>query len=897
MKRGILICLLLCSWGTILIALSSIFQEVRSESPPPAMIRAAPKEPLYMQYIPEYEAERVSDAIAENIVRRIDLYAGDSTKPPDMTIYHYENLPTALRKEQDRYVLDQFNVRWDELPDDVKKKFNRLLELKGEYAENKLVVCIASRAAENFRLELRTYKHSFKTWSKAMIAETFTAGMLTIDPQTGEAVDKYDNILEAYGGFFVSNIGKMIGLGGLFEKIGTFFTSKMYDKMVISEPTRKKSVEKLERKFSRVAVKADARSNVLDDSAFQLNSIRAAESRLISAIRAAKKQRLPYGHLIFVVDSSGSMSKTDPRRVRISGLKILLHRLRKDTSVSVIDFDHGTKVVAAHLNARTELEDLKKGLNSIDSDGNTHIGKGLREAISIAKNYDDKAIIFLLTDGKDNGKEDILGIAKSVSGSIPIYTIGLTGAVNEQLLSQIADITYGRYFKAASSRHLFGKLNTILSETIQEATLLSFNDLILMGEVHEKIFTIDTSVSGFSIINSWAGSRIDLEIVRPDGQVITAKDAARFGMKYFQGANTIIAISDTAEVGEWKLRLLGTDIPSGGERYSCSVEAISDLLPQMKIRNLYTPGSSVPISVYLDKDKVIQYDVHTTVEDPTGKQQEIKGSEIYRAVVDGDYKVTCSISGYLNDGQKFIRIMSKEFHVGLPDSKSLVIPAISMVMRWIPSGSFIMGDDEGKADEKPAHELNITKGFWMAECEVTQSMWEKIMGDNPLIFKSVGSYPVEGVNYDDCQLFLEKLSAISGMKCRLPTEAEWEYACRAGTPTKYSWGDEIFSDHVRIDDEWSLGPSPVKMFSPNRWGLFDMHSNVWEWCSDWYVEDYYAKSSPKDPIGFKEGTYRVARGGAWSYGADDMRSAKRTAVFPGRRLGNLGFRVVISEKK
>jgi len=600
-----------------------------------------------------------------------------------------------------------------------------------------------------------------------------------------------------------------------------------------------------------------------------------------------------YKHIIFVIDSSGSMQKTDPLKVRTSGLKTLLNRMRKDTFISVIDFDDKARVAAAHCDARSEFSKLKRSLDLIDSAGGTHIGKALLQAIKVAQDHQEKAIIFLLTDGINNGREDVLAIAENLSKSIPIYTVGLTGEVNEAMLSKIADITSGRYFKAKSSEHLFLTLNLFLGEVNQEATIFKSAGKIMLGEVLEKVFTVDNLIKRLSVLLSWKGSRIDLEIVKPNGQVITAKNADNFGIRYFQGVNTIIASSDSSEPGQWKLSLIGTDIPSNGEEYHCSVMADSDLIPNVNLKNLYPPGSSIPSKVHIDPTVVSKYSVMMEVKDPEGKKHEISPPDFFRVLREGDYKVTYIIDGHLRDGERFRRILNKQFYVGLQDSKSLQILPIGMVMRWITPGSFTMGDNGGKPNEHPSHNVTITKGFWMAEWEVTQGMWNKIMGYNPSIFKTGANHPVEGVTHAECKEFLKKLSSVSNIECRLPTEAEWEYACRAGTLSKYSWGDEVFPDHVRISDEWSLGHSPVGMFSPNQWGLYDMHSNVWEWCQDWYGKNYYANSPPKDPTGPKEGLYRVSRGGAWSYGENDMRSAKRTSILPSRRMGNLGFRFVV----
>lgn len=199
---------------------------------------------------------------------------------------------------------------------------------------------------------------------------------------------------------------------------------------------------------------------------------------------------------------------------------------------------------------------------------------------------------------------------------------------------------------------------------------------------------------------------------------------------------------------------------------------------------------------------------------------------------------------------------------------------------WIPAGEFVMGTKSGRSDEKPAHRARITKGFWMGKYEVTQDQWKAVMGSNPSAFQDAGgNAPVEQVSWDDCREFLGRLNARfewgastigSGGgtgPADLPTEAEWEYACRAGTTTEYYTGD-TGSDLSRAttwyypDDYEGLRTThPVGKKEPNVFGLYDMHGNVCEWCADWYGGDYYAKSCSRDPQGPPDGFFRVFRGG------------------------------------
>jgi formylglycine-generating enzyme required for sulfatase activity len=205
----------------------------------------------------------------------------------------------------------------------------------------------------------------------------------------------------------------------------------------------------------------------------------------------------------------------------------------------------------------------------------------------------------------------------------------------------------------------------------------------------------------------------------------------------------------------------------------------------------------------------------------------------------------------------------------------------------IPAGEFMMGSDSAGSDEKPRHRVRITKGFEMGKYEVTQAQWKTVMGSNPSYFKG-DDRPVETVSWGEVQEFLKRLNATDdGYRYRLPTEAEWEYAARAG-----STADAVANlDAVA----WHRGNSggethPVGRKRANGWGLYDTSGNVWEWCADWYGADYYASSPVDDPPGPASGTLRVVRGGSW--GDRLTRPANRVRYDPDVRYHDMGLRLV-----
>ena len=222
---------------------------------------------------------------------------------------------------------------------------------------------------------------------------------------------------------------------------------------------------------------------------------------------------------------------------------------------------------------------------------------------------------------------------------------------------------------------------------------------------------------------------------------------------------------------------------------------------------------------------------------------------------------------------------------------------VKLELVLIPAGEFLMGspDSDKDADEKPQHRVRITKPFYLGKYLVTQEQWEAVMGNNPSYFKGPKN-PVEQVSWDDCQKFLDKLNKRQGNpagKFVLPTEAQWEYACRAGSTTRYYVGD----DEARLGDYAWYGKNsdgkthPVGGKKPNPWGLYDMHGNVLEWCQDWEDGGYYARSPTVDPMGAITGSYRVIRGGCWHFAAEICRSAYRLGHLPGDRTIDVGFRV------
>lgn len=239
-------------------------------------------------------------------------------------------------------------------------------------------------------------------------------------------------------------------------------------------------------------------------------------------------------------------------------------------------------------------------------------------------------------------------------------------------------------------------------------------------------------------------------------------------------------------------------------------------------------------------------------------------------------------------------------HLGIP---VVTTNSIGMKLALIPPGEFMMGSDEFEEDEKPVHKVTLTQPFQLGVYEVTQEQYEKVVGDNPSKFKGPQN-PVEQVSWIEAFAFCKMLSDLpeekaAGRSYYLPTEAQWEYSCRAGTATVYGFGDDVskLGDFAWYKENTRLGTRPVGEKLPNAWGIFGMHGNTWEWCADW--KGNYPQLSVVDPEGPLNGSVRVSRGGHWDTSSITNRTANRGGSSPSTRYGHQGFRVacLISDDK
>ena len=243
-----------------------------------------------------------------------------------------------------------------------------------------------------------------------------------------------------------------------------------------------------------------------------------------------------------------------------------------------------------------------------------------------------------------------------------------------------------------------------------------------------------------------------------------------------------------------------------------------------------------------------------------------------------------------DDNEEDVQTSSSNQNGGNVNYKVYTVKGVSFKMIAVKGGTFQMGIDDGYEWEKPVHQVTLSD-YYIGETEVTQELWNAVMGSNPSKFTGNMQRPVEMVSWNDCQTFISKLNQLTGETFRLPTEAQWEYAARGGNQAQgrlYS-GSDVIDDVAWYCFNSSSTTHPVKTKAPNELGIYDMSGNLVEWCSDWY--DFYSSAAQTDPTGPATGSDRVTRGGCLSHPAAPCRVANRSYYAPANSDGGLGLRL------
>ncbi len=299
-------------------------------------------------------------------------------------------------------------------------------------------------------------------------------------------------------------------------------------------------------------------------------------------------------------------------------------------------------------------------------------------------------------------------------------------------------------------------------------------------------------------------------------------------------------------------------------------------------------------------------DPHTPAEIPAETEPAPATTPAYRqtSAILGGARAHTAATGAENDGA----LPAAPAEDAEADAPSAPLPrftnSVGMQFVLLPAGTFMMGsppEEVGRTQFETRHEVTLTRPFHMGVTEVTQAQYEAVTGDNPSKFPGERT-PAQNITYGDAVAFCEKLSEREGRTYRLPTEAEWEYACRAGTTTPFAFGKTISDQEVNFKATVAYGdaergiyrarPVAADGMPPNPWGLISMHGNVQEWCSDWYDQDYYAKSPAVDPTGPGSGRMKALRGGSYLAYPQYCRSAHRFGASPNHKFMSIGFRVV-----
>ena len=260
-----------------------------------------------------------------------------------------------------------------------------------------------------------------------------------------------------------------------------------------------------------------------------------------------------------------------------------------------------------------------------------------------------------------------------------------------------------------------------------------------------------------------------------------------------------------------------------------------------------------------------------------------------------DYSGTFAV----NSSSRSVSITLEEAPARFSDGV-LTIKGVRYEMVWVEGGTFRMGatseqGSDAEINEEPVHSVTLS-GYYIGKTEVTQALWWAVMGSKPIYWKG-DDLPMENVSWDDCQEFIRKLNSLTGQHFRLPTEAEWEFACRGGNNSRgYKYSGSNYIDNVAwYDGNSGKKTHPVATKSANELGIYDMSGNVWEWCADWYGD--YSSGAPTNPKGPYDGSYRVFRGGNFCGSVGLCRSSARCSFSPGIRVNNIGLRLALTSEQ
>ena len=614
--------------------------------------------------------------------------------------------------------------------------------------------------------------------------------------------------------------------------------------------------------------------------------------------------------LVFVLDLSGSMDDAaGDGRTRLEAAKAALAQVLAQAPTNgsheyaLTTFGGGCDVeVPIDFTGFTDdpqrVVDYSAGLYADESTPlATALQRGQHLALDEASSED--ILLVLLSDGEETCSGDPVGVAAKANAAtgtlakvISVNAIGFgvaQGSDEDQQIQAIAKEAGGNYFRASKTADLAAALG-------QASGLAQTRVPTLSGQVKDA--------EGHPIQGALVQLRDLRENTDANGRYLFPNNAG------VQGVDSLIVTAAGYVRFEAEVYLFDVDKEFDVELMFDAFDAATFPVAAASVESgVVEPGEQV--TLWGDESS-----------DPAGGRltyhwSQLPGNPFPVSFSHNDSESAFAVRATLTDLGIYQFVLEVENEAGLrsmPDTVAVRVMeglfslpgGALMEFVWIPAGTFRMGSPSSEAggrSDEALHEVEISRGFWLGRYEVTQGQWEAVMGTRPWSGRdhvvSDLSHPAVSISWNAVQRFIGRLNdAADASLYRLPSEAEWEYACRAGSRTRWSFGDDesVLGNYAWYwDNAWDVGEEYAHAVGtkwPNAWGLYDMHGNVYEWVQDWYGSDYYDVSPRVDPRGPSSGSLRVGRGGSFGDGASDLRSADRSGFSPGGRGDDIGVRLL-----
>ena len=566
-----------------------------------------------------------------------------------------------------------------------------------------------------------------------------------------------------------------------------------------------------------------------------------------SAMRVQKREAIPHRFklkTVLMLDTSTSV-KDHLEQIKQAAV-ILVENMTENQEIALYEFSEKPELLQDFTDDAAALtkaiQDIELGFPTTNLYGSVITGTA-RWADIFTTTQVQQGFLVILTDGSDTQGSYTLSEALTARGNKNVYTIGLGNEIDPDVLRELGN---AGFFQIAD----VSKLADQLAERFIE--------------IQKRIVSFADSFYWLRYLSPKRGDREHSLAVIVKGNEVNYSIEGSFNSRDFYSVRQGVFVNTSPSNAEGieELRMAKGD--------SIRLQAVT--FPELK-----SP----------------QYIWETSDRDIVAIEPGPVDASVAWAIAVGDIGQTATLTVF----DRANELDSQVEAVVIPPPIIFTLPGeVSLEMVRIEPGTFQMGSSQGVSDERPVHEVAISQGFYLGKYEVTQAQWEAVMGNNPSSFRGCGDCPVERVSWEDAQAFIRKLNEMEGENhYRLPSEAEWEYAARAGTTTRYSWGDDIGRNLANCEgcgSQWDGEKTvPVGSFPANAWGLHDMHGNVWEWVQDCRNGNY--EGAPVDGSAWESGdcSRRVLRGGSWFDYPGILRAAYRNGFPTGLRYIYLGFRI------